>query len=70
MESDFSPFLLSYLIPLVLVVFVQDHEPGVVFGNQMANPVPFSEVTGSLEVVVVLSGLEVQSMVVEVVDLV
>ena len=38
--------LLSYLIPLVLMVFVQDHEPGVVVGNQMANPAPFREVPG------------------------
>ena len=60
MESDFFPFLLSYLIPLVLIVVV----PVVVFGNQMANPVPFSEVTGLLEVVVVLLVLVVPSMVV------
>ena len=47
MESDSSLFLLSFLIPLVLVVFVHDHEPGVVVvGNQMANLTPFHEVSG------------------------
>ena len=60
MGSCFSVFLLSYLIPLVLMVFVQDHEPVVVVGNQMANLVPFHEVPGLWLVVVVLTWLVFQ----------
>ena len=55
MGSYFFVFLLSYLIPLVLIAFVQDHEPVVVVGNQMANLVPFHGVPGLWLVVVVLT---------------